>query len=187
MSEGGEKRLFEQSKTKRFERIVAPHIAAAYNLARWLLQNDQDAEDVVQETCLLAYKHLDFLRGEEARAWLLKIARNESYDWLRRNKPMALNVSLDERNIELSCESHNPEQLAMLAADSKLLREGLGNLPLEFRETLVLRELEGFNYKEIAEMIDIPIGTVMSRLARGRKRLQGWLISRMSEEMKDGL
>ena len=116
MSEGGEKRLFEQSKTKRFERIVAPHIAAAYNLARWLLQNDQDAEDVVQETCLLAYKHLDFLRGEEARAWLLKIARNESYDWLRRNKPMALNVSLDERNIELSCESHNPEQLAMLAS-----------------------------------------------------------------------
>ncbi len=174
--------MFDQSKTRRFERIVLPHVAAAYNLAWWLLRNEQDAEDVVQEACLRAYKHLDRFRGEEGRAWLLTIVRNEGYDWLDRNKRQDRNVSLDQTHLDIPSETDSPELLMLRNIDIRLLHEGLENLPLEFREVLVLRELEEMSYREIATITAIPLGTVMSRLARGRKRLQAWLQCRMNEE-----
>lgn len=162
---------------------MLPHVTAAYNLAWWLLRNEQDAEDVVQEACLRAFTHLDRLRGEEARAWLLTIVRHEGYDWLDRNRRREQPVSLDETNMDISCDANNPELLAMRSVDIRLLHEGLENLPLEFREVMVLRELEECSYREIAAIVDIPLGTVMSRLARGRKRLHAWLNCRMSEEV----
>lgn len=174
--------MLEQSKTRRFERIVLPHVRAAYNLAWWLLRNEQDAEDVVQEACLRAYTHLDRFRGEEARAWLLKIVRNEGYDWLERNRRRERNISLDDASMDFPSNTENPENQAIRNVEIGLLHEGLESLPLEFREVLVLRELEEMSYREIAEITAIPLGTVMSRLARGRKRLQGWLQCRLDEE-----
>jgi RNA polymerase sigma factor (sigma-70 family) len=176
----------EQSKTRRFERIVMPHVKAAYNLAWWLLRNAQDAEDVVQEACLRAFKHLDRFRGEDARAWLLTIVRNEGYDWLDRNRRRET-ISLDQTHIDMPSENDNPEVLMMRNIDISLLHEGLENLPLEYREVMVLRELEELSYREIAAIVAIPQGTVMSRLARGRKRLQEWLRCRTSEEAKDAV
>ncbi|MCW3056011.1 MAG: polymerase sigma factor, sigma-70 family protein [Chthonomonadales bacterium] len=175
--------MSDQSKIRRFERLVLPHVPAAHNLAWWILRNDQDAEDVAQEACLRAFQHLDRFRGEEARAWLLTIVRNEAYDWLDRNRRRERHVSLEAAHIDLPSETHNPEVLAMRRVDVRLLHEGLENLPLEFREVLVLRELEGFSYREIAAIVAIPLGTVMSRLARGRKRLQEWLYCRGSEDV----
>ena len=174
--------MSDQSKTRRFERIVLPHVAAAYNLAWWLLRNEQDAEDVVQEACLRAYTHLDRLRGDDARAWLLKIVRNEGYDWLDRNRRRDRPVSLDQTLIDLPSDADNPELLAMRNVDLRLLHEGLENLPVEFREVLALRELEELSYREIAAIAAIPLGTVMSRLARGRKKLIGWLNCRTGED-----
>jgi RNA polymerase sigma-70 factor (ECF subfamily) len=177
----------EQSKTRRFERLMLPHVKAAYNLAWWLLRNEQDAEDVVQEACLRAYTHLDRFRGEDGRAWLLTIVRNESYDWLDRNRRREHTVSLDQTQIDLPSENDNPELLMMRSIDLRLLHEGLENLPLEYREVLVLRELEELSYREIAQIATIPLGTVMSRLARGRKRLQEWLQCRTNEEVRDAV
>ncbi|MCW3055811.1 MAG: polymerase subunit sigma [Chthonomonadales bacterium] len=179
--------MLDQSKTRRFERIVLPHVKAAYNLAWWLLRNEQDAEDVVQEACLRAYKHLDRFRGEDARAWLLTIVRNEGYDWLDRNRRRERTVSLDQTSIDIPSETDNPEVLVMRNIDMGLLHEGLENLPVEFREVLVLRELEELSYREIAAIVEIPLGTVMSRLARGRKRLQEWLHCRTGEEVRDAV
>jgi RNA polymerase sigma factor (sigma-70 family) len=179
--------LWDKSKTRRFERLVLPHVKAAYNLAWWLLRNEQDAEDVVQEASLRAFTHLDRFRGEDARAWLLTIVRNEAYDWLDRNRRRDRTVSLDQTHIDLPSENDNPEVLVMRSIDIRLLHEGLENLPVEFREVLVLRELEELSYKEIAVIAAIPLGTVMSRLARGRKRLQEWLHCRTSEEVRDAV
>jgi RNA polymerase sigma-70 factor (ECF subfamily) len=149
---------------------------AAYNLARWLTRNDADAADVVQEGFLRALRFFGDFRGGDTRAWLLTIVRNACYTWLRRNRVNELATPFDEE--AHSGESDDPETLLLEGADREMLRDALETLPAEFREVLILRELEGLSYKKIAGIADVPMGTVMSRLARARKRLRLYLTAR---------
>jgi len=149
-----------------------PHLGAAYNLARWLTRNDHDAEDIVQESYLRAYRFFSGFRGVDGRAWLLTIVRNTCYTWFQQNRPHELTASLDNGVNNIESDAPSPEAELILSADRTLVTKALEELPIEFREALVLREMEGMSYKEIADIIDIPVGTVMSRLARARKRLQ---------------
>jgi RNA polymerase sigma-70 factor (ECF subfamily) len=154
---------------------------AAYNLARWLTRNDQDARDVVQEAALRAYRFLDGLRGE-AKPWFLTLVRNSCMTWLKANRPSEL-VGMDPGAADLQRVEHEtPETLALNAVDRRLLNEALAALPAGFREALILREMEDFAYKDIARITGVPVGTVMSRLARGRRLLADSLraISRAS-------
>jgi RNA polymerase sigma factor (sigma-70 family) len=173
-------RLFRQdSRRARFEQAVLPHLDAAYDLARWLTRNDQDAEDVVQTASLRALQFFDGFQGANARAWLLTIVRNSFYSWLQqRNRGHEIADPFDEE-VHSSPESGipAPEAEMLRQADSRLLRQGFESLPLPYREVMVLRELEGLSYKEIAAIAGIPIGTVMSRLARARRHLQDFLIA----------
>jgi RNA polymerase sigma-70 factor (ECF subfamily) len=157
----------------QFERLVLPHLDAAYNLARWLAGNDHDAEDIAQEACLRAFRFVQGCRGSDGRAWLLTIVRNTAYSWLKKNRSQPL-LSLDDDELpEIADQKGTPAEFHR--ADMEALRAALESLPLEFREALVLRELEGLSYKEIAEAADVPVGTVMSRLARARRQLQSVL------------
>ena len=154
-----------------------PHLAAAHNLARWLTRNDHDAEDVVQEAYLRAFRFFDSFRGDDPRAWLLTIVRNTCFTWLERNrKPES---ALPDDIADCNPAQSNPEEVLAANIEASLLRQALEELPLEFREAIVLRELEGLSYKEISQVTSVPIGTVMSRLARGRARLQKLLTDRM--------
>jgi RNA polymerase sigma-70 factor, ECF subfamily len=155
---------------ERFERLVLPHLDAAFNLARWLLRSRADAEDVAQEALLRAYRFFRGFHGGDARAWLLQIVRNTCYTWLEKNRPLELNTEFDEQ-LHLQ-HGPNPESLAIASDNRERLKCALETLPPRFREVLVLRELEGCSYKEIAAITSIPIGTVMSALARARRRLQ---------------
>lgn len=155
----------------RFEQKVLPHLDAAFNLARWLTRNDHDAEDVVQEAMLRAYRFFDALRGE-ARPWLLAIVRNACFSWLQANRPAELQA-IDR--MEQESDAPGPEALAARDLDRRRLNEAIAALPVQFREVLVLRELEDLAYKDIARIAEIPIGTVMSRLARARRLLAGSL------------
>jgi RNA polymerase sigma-70 factor, ECF subfamily len=161
------------SETTRFEELVLPHLDAGYNLARWLTRDSHDAEDVVHDACVRALKYLGALRGSDARAWFLTIVRNAFYDWCKRNRP-AEEVPDDGTVIDLTEDSAaiDPEQAALRSAESRLLADAVAQLPDAFREVLILRELEDLSYKEIARIANIPIGTVMSRLARARSLLQ---------------
>jgi RNA polymerase sigma-70 factor (ECF subfamily) len=161
------------SEEARFEELVLPHLDAGYNLARWLTRNSHDAEDVVQDACVRALKYLGALRGSDARAWFLTIVRNAFYDWCKRNRPAQI-AGDDDTPIDLAVDpaAIDPEQAALRSAESRLLADALAQLPLAFREVLILRELEDLSYKEIARIADVPIGTVMSRLARARGLLQ---------------
>jgi RNA polymerase sigma-70 factor (ECF subfamily) len=164
----------------RFEDIVIAHLDAAYNLARWLTRDEHDAEDVVQEACLRAFKFLDTFRGGNHRAWLLAIVRNTYYSGLKRNRSQALNVPFDEDGA-LADDTAKPGWDAGESDDvvrgleredaKRLVNQALDQLPEEFREIIVLRELEDLSYQEIARIAQIPIGTVMSRLSRARKLL----------------
>ena len=158
------------NEAEQFERVVVPHLDAAYNLARWLAGNDQDAEDIAQEACVRACRFIGGHRGGNARAWLLAIVRNTAFTWLKKNRPHAL-VSIDDDALA-QIEDQSAAAQAAFSADKDALRAALEALPLEFREALVLRELEGLSYKEIAEVAQVPVGTVMSRLARARRQLQ---------------
>ena len=150
--------------------MVLPHLDAAYNLARWITRNDHDAQDVVQESFLRAYRFFDGLRGE-AKPWLLAIVRNSCLTWLQVNRPADL-AGFDDRVAEPQVpEEDGPEAQAMRAVDRRMLNDALATLPAQFREVLVLRELEDMSYREIARVAEVPIGTVMSRLARGRRLL----------------
>ena len=160
----------EQNKLVRFEQAVLPHLDAAYNLARWLTRNDADAQDVVQEAALRAFKFFGGFRGGDARAWLLTIVRNACYTWLQKNRAHELATAFDEEAHGVTGD--NPETLLLEKVDSQSLKQALEELPAEFREVVILRELEGLSYKEIAGVACVPVGTVMSRLARARKRLQ---------------
>ena len=157
----------------RFDALVLPLLDAAYNLARWLTRDAYDAEDVVQDACVRALKYMGSLEGADARAWFLKIVRNAFYDWLGRNRPAEIlhdeNETVDAAVDSMAVE---PEQAAMRKAELRLLSDAVAALPLQYREVLILRELEEMSYKEIARVADIPIGTVMSRLARARDLLQ---------------
>ena len=148
-----------------------PHLDAAYNLARWLAGNDHDAEDIVQEACVRAFRFSGGFRGGNSRSWLLAIVRNMAYSWLKKNRSKTI-VSIDDESMP---EIEDPGAAAFEKADAAVLRAALDELPLEFRETLVLRHIEGLSYKEIAEVADVPVGTVMSRLARARRQLQNYL------------
>jgi len=163
-------------KRKQFEQIVLPHLDAAFNLARWLTGDDQDAQDVVQDATLRAFKFFDSYHGGNSRAWLLTIVRNTTYTWMRQNRQQSL-LSLEEDEIE-DTENASLEGSLLQAADSQQVRDALAALPVEFREVIILHDVEGLAYKEIALVINIPLGTVMSRLSRARSRLQQTLKER---------
>lgn len=174
-----------RSPATRFEETVLPHLDAAYNLARWLTHNHHDAEDVIQEAFLRAYRFFSGCRPGEARPWLLRIVRNTAYDWLRTNRPAEVRgfADLDPDDSDgvsytedvFHGASDDPETAALKVADQQLLNRLIAKLPVEQREALVLRELEDLSYREIADVTGVPIGTVMSRLSRARRLLQtGW-------------
>jgi len=167
--------LQEQSKVVRFEEIALPHLGAAYNLARWLVHNEHDAEDIVQEAYLRAFKFFSGYYGGDVRAWLLTIVRNTWYGRFPRRAGGAVTTVAEEDADNQADVSLDPEAQAIQHQTVEQVRCALETLPTDFREVLVLRELEGLSYKEIAAIIGIPIGTVMSRLARGRERLAGVL------------
>jgi RNA polymerase sigma factor (sigma-70 family) len=176
--------LQEQNKLARFEQMVLPHLNAAYNLARWLTGNETDAEDVVQEACLRAFRFLDGFRGGDCRSWLLTIVRNTCYTWLQQNPSSQLTGISDERAERVEAADSNPEKLLLQKLDDRLIRKAIEDLPVEFREAVILREFESLSYREIADVADVPIGTVMSRLARARRRLQQILSSAKSKEVR---
>jgi RNA polymerase sigma-70 factor (ECF subfamily) len=174
--------LEDQSKLARFEQSILPHLDAAYNLARWLTRNEHDAEDMAQESYLRAFKFFDGFRGTDARAWLLAIVRNTCYSWLQQNRRRETMASFDEEVHSIENEASNPAKLVLKSDDREMLKEALEELPVEFREVVVLRDLEELSYKQVAEIANIPLGTVMSRLARARERLKRLLCARLKEK-----
>jgi len=160
------------SDVKRFEALVLPHLDSAYNLARWLTRDSQDAQDVVQDACVRALKYLGSLERSDARAWFLAIVRNAFYDWVGRNRPAEIVHDEDAVDAAVDAASSSPEQAAVRNAELRVLSDAVAALPVQYREVLILRELEELSYKEIASIADIPVGTVMSRLARARALLQ---------------
>jgi RNA polymerase sigma-70 factor (ECF subfamily) len=183
MSSSGQEKgsdVLDSQERERFEQLVLPHIDAAFNLARWLLRSRADAEDVAQEAMLRAYRLFGGFHGGDARAWLLQIVRNTGYTWLEKNRPLEMKTEFDE---ELHSQpGPTPESLAIASDNRERLTRALETLPPRFREVLVLRELEGCSYKEIATITSIPIGTVMSALSRARQRLQQALTQRAPQE-----
>jgi len=173
----------ETARRERFEQTVLPHLDAAYNLARWLTRNDQDAQDVTQEACLRAFRFFDGYQGGNMRSWLLTIVRNTCFTWLHQNRPPDTNEVFDEEihSAEFS-GGPSPELQVLAGADKETLRRALEELPDVFREALVLREIEGMSYKEIADIASVSLGTVMSRLARARTRLRQLLGARLGKE-----
>jgi RNA polymerase sigma-70 factor (ECF subfamily) len=169
------------SRLARFETAVLPHLDAAYNLARWLTRNDHDAEDVVQESFMRALRYFDRLQGSEARPWLLGIVRNTCYTWLEKNRPADV-VPMDDFE-QLAAETVSPaatpDVILLQSANRKLVNLALEELPVGYREVIVMREIEDLSYKEIAAIAGIPMGTVMSRLSRGRELLKSAIESRM--------
>jgi RNA polymerase sigma factor (sigma-70 family) len=171
----------------RFANVVMPHIDDAYRLARWLTGNSTDAEDVVQDASLRAFRAIRGFAGGSARAWVLSIVRNTAYSWLRKNRPAAVVTVDDLEAVELAQanpgDPEAPTQEATLVAkvDAEQLRAAIAALPTPFRETLVLRDIEGLDYREIAQATEVPIGTVMSRLARARSRLAATLSTKSHE------
>jgi len=152
--------------------VLLSHLDSAYNLARWLVRNSDDAEDVVQEAYLRAFQYSAGFRGGDARAWLLTIVRNTSYRWLRKTRAYEPVVQFDEEVHTGDGATSNPEELLLQNADGRLVEKTLSELPVRFREILVLRELEGLSYKEIAGIMGVPMGTVMSTLSRARDRFR---------------
>src|SRR5438128_79776 len=176
-----------QGRHGDFEQVVLPHLDAAYNLARWLTRDDNDAQDVVQEAFTRALRYFDALKSDDARAWLLTIVRNTAYTWLEKNRPAEV-VALEDASLvgnEAEVAGHasgaeaNPEVIVLMNAQRRLVDQALEELPVSYREMLVLRELEDLSYKEIARIAGVPIGTVMSRLARGREQLRRLVEIRM--------
>jgi RNA polymerase sigma-70 factor (ECF subfamily) len=154
-----------------FEQVVLPHLPAAWNLARWLLRNQHDAEDVMQEAMVRAFRFFDGFRGDSARSWLLAVVRNCAYSFLQQNRARELGTELEEETLPAPADDA-PDVVLLRSARQRILNDAVEALPVEFREVFVLRELEGLSYKEIAELARIPIGTVMSRLSRARRQLQ---------------
>jgi RNA polymerase sigma factor (sigma-70 family) len=182
--------LAETHHVERFEALALPHLDAAYNLARWLTRSDHDAHDVVQEAYLRAFKFFGGFRGDNPRSWLLAIVRNTCYSWLQQNRGKNANASLDalldsgaaEAMLAMAESPENdPENLLRRKNDKAMLNSALERLPEEFREVIVLRELEELSYREIATVTGVPLGTVMSRLSRARKLLCTHLQPSMQE------
>jgi len=173
---GDETVLSEKAATERFGAVVLPHLGDALSLARWLTGNMADAEDVVQEACLKAHAGIASYAGGNARAWLLTIVRNAAYSWLARNRPRAVMAVGDLADLDDMAagqgvsmpDTDSPEASLIAKADTATLEAAIAGLPEPFRETLVLRDINGLSYREISAMLTVPIGTVMSRLARAR-------------------
>jgi RNA polymerase sigma-70 factor (ECF subfamily) len=173
-------------RTRRFEQLIMPHLDSAHNLARWLVHNDSDAEDIVQEACLRAYKYLDGFEGGDPTGWLLAIVRNASFSWMRREWRRAAQTdcdTVDEEVLEHEAPtigggsqalSRDPETLLIERRERMRLNKLIERLPAEHREMIVLRDIEDLSYREIAAIVGAPIGTVMSRLCRARRLLQRW-------------
>jgi RNA polymerase sigma-70 factor (ECF subfamily) len=166
-----------------FESMMLPHLDAAHNLARWLLRNEEDARDVVQEAYLRAFKSFSGFHGSNGRAWLLTIVRNTSYTLLKKNHAVDLTTPFDEEIHVSGDESRSPATILERSEDAKLMSEAMDQLPAEFREILTLRHQEGLSYKEIADITQVPPGTVMSRLARARAKLREYLAARIGKEI----
>lgn len=172
----------QEQQLASFETLMLPHLDAAYNLARWLLRNEDDARDVVQEAYLRAFKSFAGFRGSNGRPWLLTIVRNTAYNLIKKNQTH-LTTTLDEDEQVGDRESPSPATLLAHDEESKLVRKAIDRLPDEFREILVLRHLEGLSYKEIAEVAHLAPGTVMSRLARARGKLKEFLKTDIGKEI----
>jgi RNA polymerase sigma-70 factor (ECF subfamily) len=175
--------MLVEDQPPNFEQTVLPHLDAAYNLARWLTRNEQDAQDAVQEAYLRALRFFPGYRGGDARAWLMKIVRNTCYTWLHANGPLKDAAEFDEIFFPPDPRALNPEQLVLQNDDGALVRKALEELTPNFREVLILREIEGMSYKEIADITGMPAGTVMSSLSRARNRLREALAGLMSGNM----
>ncbi len=180
-------------RRRRFDELVLPHLDAAYNLARWLSGSATEADDVVQEACLRALCFFDSFRGDQPRAWLLAIVRNTWFTaWRKRQQPgEGASAGYDDAHFDGAAlpgwqDGHgdSPEQWLLRAEDVRLLHVALARLPLAFREVLVLRELEDLPYRDIAAIAEIPLGTVMSRLARARKLLAAAVLAQRAQEMQ---
>lgn len=165
-------RLTKSTRLSEFERQVLPHLDAAYNLARFLMRNDQDAEDVVQEASLRAFRFFEGFRGDNSRAWFLSIVRNTAFTVFKRNRSDEANVAFDEELHGGASPVLDVGVALDQAHDRQTVRAAIEQLPAEFREAITLRELEDCSYKEIADIAGVPIGTIMSRLARARRQLQ---------------
>src|SRR5437667_7890629 len=165
-----------------FEEAMLPHLDAAHNLARWLLRNEQDAQDVVQEAYLRAFKSFAGFRGSNGRAWLLTIVRNTSYTLLKKNRAVDLTTTFDEEIHATGNESVSPAAILEHAEDAELIRDAMDQLPTEFREILALRHQEGLSYNEIGDIAQLAPGTVMSRLARARAKLKEYLAAQIRKE-----
>ena len=172
----------QKAEIASFEDVMLPHLDAAHNLARWLLRNEEDAKDVVQEAYLRAFKSFGGFHGSNGRAWLLTIVRNTSYTLLKKNRAVDLTTSFDEEIHASGDESASPAIIVEHAEDAELVTKAMDELPAEFREILVLRHQEGLSYKEIADIAQIPPGTVMSRLARARAKLREYLAAQIGKE-----
>jgi RNA polymerase sigma-70 factor, ECF subfamily len=171
----GVNRISSSDDDARFKSVVLPHLADAHALARWLTGSRADAEDVVQDACLRAFRGIGNFSNGNARAWVLTVVRHTAYDWLHKNRPAALVLVEDVEGVEVAQSGkpgvETPETALIAEADAALLEAAIAALPAPFRETLVLRDIQGLAYREIAEATEVPIGTVMSRLARARHRL----------------
>ena len=165
-----------------FEQTMLPHLDAAHNLARWLLRNEQDAQDVVQEAYLRAFKSFSGFHGSNGRAWLLTIVRNTSYTLLKKNRAVDLSTTFDEEIHASDHESASPAAILEHAEDAELIGKAMDELPAEFREIVILRHQESSSYKEISEILGIPPGTVMSRLARARGKLKEYFTAQIGKE-----
>jgi len=173
-----ESRMDGSTKLAVFEQTILPHLNSAYNLARWLTRNEDDAQDVVQEAYLRAFRFFDSFKGGNGKTWLLAVVRNTCLTWRRRERGTVTAVPFDET---AHCSDRAANAEARLVAEARLgmLRNCIESLPLEYREVIIMRELEELSYREIADTASVPIGTVMSRLARARKRLEECVTSRM--------
>jgi RNA polymerase sigma-70 factor, ECF subfamily len=177
--------VLQPEERVRFEQLVLPHLDAAANLARWLLRNPHDAEDVVQEAILRACRFFSGFRGGDARAWLLQIVRNSCYTWIEKRMPSDQVIEFNEEVHESTLAT--PESLAARASDRRELAKALELLPVRAREVIVLRELEGCSYREISEVTGIPMGTVMSTLSRAREKLAQLLGGNAAKEASNEL
>ena len=169
--------MTSQDRLIRFELQISPHLKSAYNLARWITGSHEDAEDVVQEAFLRAFSAVDNLRNDDGKAWLLAIVRNTSLTWMKRNRAASAMIGLEQQLEDPSEPSPDPEEMLLISLNREDVRRALAQLPREFREAIVLRELEGLSYKEIAGTVGVPLGTIMSRLSRGREWLRRILSS----------
>jgi RNA polymerase sigma-70 factor (ECF subfamily) len=173
--------LRDESKAVDFDRTFLPHMDAAYNLARWLVRDDHDAQDVVQEAYLRAFRFAAGFRGGDPRAWILAIVRNAAFTWLKRNRACDPTTEFDEQ-VHGAIAENGLEADTVRKADGAMIRAALDELADEFREVIVMRDIEGLSYKEIADAADLPLGTVMSRLARARGKLARSLNERVAKE-----